>query len=76
MIETVATLPRSQWISPDDFSRQKNHQSVAEDKKRNNFIALIINCVVVNFPELNDCSERKFMNFQEKLKDLVQKELG
>lgn len=72
--ESINALPRNQWISPEDVkaARQKSDP----DKKKTNLVSLITSCITASFPELERCPEGKFIRFQEKLKNIIQKELG
>lgn len=73
-IETISALPRNQWICPGSIKETKKDRTKM-DKDRSNLISLITTCITESFPELENCSETKFIRFQEKLKVIIQKNI-
>lgn len=69
----INVLPKSQWISGEKVKVKKNDE---KDKKKTNLVSLITSCITSSFPELEECPEGKFIRFQEKLKNIIQAELG
>ena len=71
----VSALSRNYWIAPDLATKSLKSKDKDFDKKIANLVALITTCVTESFPELSECSEGRFVRFQEKLKALVISEL-
>ncbi len=66
---SLQTIPSIYWVSPDSHKKQKK---ISKDiNKTDNLVALIVSCVSKNFPELENCKESSFFNFQKQLKELL-----
>lgn len=66
----VSVLPRKYWTS---YNLEKP-RAISVGKKKDiagNLTALIISEMIRKFPELQNCSENKFISFQENITKII-----
>lgn len=69
----INVLPQKYWLS---FETKHNKNNFSKKYSAGNITALIISELTELFPELETCSESKFINFQDRITKILAQHLA